>query len=129
MNKDLRKYIKEKGITYRKHQDFLIEYINNNGNATKAYKSTINSSVSDASAAVMGCNILKKLNIDDLLDYSGHGPDKMMRAMERLYKEDPKEYMKYQSKFRKLDESSIQINHTVDSAIDKLKGILEDEQE
>jgi hypothetical protein len=58
------------------------------------------------------------------LDYSGHGKDKLMEAMDRLLKQDPKEYVKYQDKFRKLSDNSININ--VSANEEKLQKKLED---
>jgi hypothetical protein len=125
MSKDIKKHLKEQyGIRYKKYLDFFIEYINNGNNATRAYKAAVSPDVTDGSAAVLGTRILDKVNIVELLDYSGHGKDKLMEAMDRLLKQDPKEYVKYQDKFRKLSDNSININ--VSANEEKLQKKLED---
>ena len=113
-DKELSKIIKEEfNISNRKQITFILEYVRNGGSITKAYQTIYGSHINNHVACTIGGRILKKVDLGRLLDYSGHGFDKIFSAMDKLHDKDPANYMKYQSKLRGLDKQTVELSGEV----------------
>ena len=113
---ELRKYISD---TYevKNHRQitFILEYIKT-GVQYKAYQKAYGEYISNASASVMACNLLKemKFQVVDFLDNSGHSIGVLMETLETLRMSDPKEYIKYMLKLRGLDIQKTEVSGSLE---------------
>jgi hypothetical protein len=75
----------------RLDSEFLLEYCNNGGNATKAYR-TIRPEVDESACGIYGCRILKRIRTratwSDLLKASGLDDTKLVSKMTELLEAD-----------------------------------------
>lgn len=114
-DKELMNYIKgEYGINNRRQLAFIVEYIKNGGKVVKAYKLIYGQHITKGSAGVLGCKILKKISVGELLEFMGHGLENIDKAMTTLLTKDPANYMKYQAQFRKWDTQEIKHSGSID---------------
>lgn len=111
VEKELYKIIKEEFNISNKNQiAFIIEYVKNGGKIAKAYRLIYGSHINVNTASHVGGRILRRIDMSRLLDYSGHGIDKMFSAMDKLYEDDPASYMKFQTKLRNLDNQKVELS-------------------
>jgi hypothetical protein len=112
---EIAEHIKEKySLSDNRQIAFIIEYIRT-GKVFKSYQAVYGDHLGNKSAGVMGHDLLVKLRftVIDFLDMSGHGLGKMVRAMDALFRKNPAEYMRYQSKLRGLDKQEIALSGSV----------------
>ena len=115
--KELARIIREEfEISNRKQIAFVIEYIKTN-EIYKSYQAIYGSHISMNSAAVIGSRILKRIDMAKLLDYAGHGIDKLFGAMDKLYEDDPANYMKFQTKLRGLDQKKVEHSGSIEMPV------------
>ncbi len=115
IDKELGKIIKEEySINNRRQIAFIVEYVKNGGNGTKAYKEIYGAHINDHSAAVLACKILKKVDISIILQYMGHGIDAIKEVLDLLKTKDPANYMKYISMFNNWDKQKVEHSGTLE---------------
>lgn len=107
--KYLKDYINETFTPYNSRQlKFYLEYIQNGGNGTKAYKTVYGPNMTDASAAALSSRLLSKVHIGELCSLMGFGPDAIKEALNKLKKDNPSEFLKYISKFNGWDKEKVE---------------------
>lgn len=92
----------------KKQLAFYLEYIMNGGNGTKAYQKVYGPNMNPSSAAVLASKLISKVNIGDLLDLMGHGPDQINEALFALKKIDPDKYLTHIERLKKWDKQQIE---------------------
>jgi hypothetical protein len=114
VEKDIKKYIKEEftdvELTKQEHS-FLIEYIKT-GKGAKSYQRVFGSRFNDNVAGVYASRLLRKLRftLSDYMSYTGHDDESICEALTKLKETDPKEYLKYMSKFKGYDTQKVEID-------------------
>lgn len=94
-----------------KHIKFLVEWIATGCYPWQAYKKVYGDHILESSARSSASEILTKTGIEDIrtiLDNSGHGLTRLTEALDKLFDKDPKEYLKYITKYLQLDTQKIE---------------------
>lgn len=86
-----------------KQLKFYMCYILNGGNGQAAYKEAYGQHIGDSVASTRASYLLRNVDMPDLMDAMGLGIDSFLEAMNNLRKSDPKGYMQFWTKLRRLD--------------------------
>jgi hypothetical protein len=114
--KDVKEYIKERWPDIKLWEKrFIIELMKGGKPLYKCYQDALGNGVKESSAKNGATRILKKLNIpfSELLDYTGHGEDTMIEALDDMREEDVDKYLKHITKLKQLEVQHVELNGSI----------------